>query len=143
MYAIRSYYEQDIGNSLEYIKKIAGERQAGVIESAFKEAMQNFGNVDLIFNLEENNGGTENLILLRAKIYYNLSRQPVKIMGRITSYNVCYTKLLRALGPEIARWLEEPAVIEVMLNPDGRLWVDRLGEGLAATDCLMDRNNFV
>ncbi|HCJ21328.1 MAG TPA: P-type conjugative transfer ATPase TrbB, partial [Erythrobacter sp.] len=32
---------------------------------------------------------------------------------------------------------EEPAVIEVMLNPDGRLWVDRLGEGLAATDCLM------
>ncbi|HCJ20432.1 MAG TPA: P-type conjugative transfer ATPase TrbB, partial [Erythrobacter sp.] len=26
---------------------------------------------------------------------------------------------------------------EVMLNPDGRLWVDRLGEGLAATDCLM------
>jgi type IV secretion system protein VirB11 len=24
-----------------------------------------------------------------------------------------------------------------MLNPDGRLWVDRLGEGLAATDCLM------
>ena len=28
-------------------------------------------------------------------------------------------------------------MIEVMLNPDGRLWVDRLGEGLAATDCLM------
>ena len=47
-------------------------------------------------------------------------------------------RMLRtALGCEIARWLEEPAVIEVMLNPDGRLWVDRLGEGLAATDCLM------
>ncbi|MCB2015792.1 MAG: P-type conjugative transfer ATPase TrbB [Sphingobium sp.] len=47
-------------------------------------------------------------------------------------------RMLRtALGAEIARWLEEPAVIEVMLNPDGRLWVDRLGEGIAATDCLM------
>lgn len=45
--------------------------------------------------------------------------------------------LRTALGGEIARWLEEPAVIEVMLNPDGRLWVDRLGEGLAATDSLM------
>jgi type IV secretion system protein VirB11 len=47
-------------------------------------------------------------------------------------------RMLRtALGPEIARWLDEPAVIEVMLNPDGRLWVDRLGTGLAATGCLM------
>lgn len=47
-------------------------------------------------------------------------------------------RMLRtALGGEIARWLEEPAVIEVMLNPDGRLWVDRLGGGLGATDCLM------
>ncbi|MCP5399176.1 MAG: P-type conjugative transfer ATPase TrbB [Sphingomonas sp.] len=48
-------------------------------------------------------------------------------------------RMLRtALGAEIARWLEEPAVIEVMLNPDGRLWVDRLGEGLATTDSLMN-----
>ena len=47
-------------------------------------------------------------------------------------------RMLRtALGPEVARWLDEPAVIEVMLNPDGRLWVDRLGSGLAATDCHM------
>jgi type IV secretion system protein VirB11 len=47
-------------------------------------------------------------------------------------------RMLRtALGPEVARWLNEPAVIEVMLNPDGRLWVDRLGAGLAATDCHM------
>jgi type IV secretion system protein VirB11 len=45
--------------------------------------------------------------------------------------------LRTALGPQIAAWLEEPAVIEVMLNPDGRLWVDRLGSGLAATDLLM------
>lgn len=39
--------------------------------------------------------------------------------------------LRTALGGAIAEWLADPAVIEVMLNPDGRLWVDRLGEGLA------------
>jgi len=43
-------------------------------------------------------------------------------------------RMLRtALGPEIAAWLEEPSVIEVMLNPDGRLWIDRLGAGIADT----------
>ncbi|MBO6767362.1 MAG: P-type conjugative transfer ATPase TrbB [Erythrobacter sp.] len=47
-------------------------------------------------------------------------------------------RMLRtALGDTIVAWLEEPAVIEVMLNPDGRLWVDRLGEGLSATACRM------
>ena len=39
--------------------------------------------------------------------------------------------LRTAMGASIARWLAEPAVIEVMLNPDGRLWVDRLGEGIS------------
>ena len=43
-------------------------------------------------------------------------------------------RMLRtALGPFIATWLEDPAVVEVMLNPDGHLWVDRLTEGLADT----------
>jgi type IV secretion system protein TrbB len=47
-------------------------------------------------------------------------------------------RMLRtALGPEIAAWLEEPSVIEVMLNPDGRLWIDRLGEGIGDTGCAM------
>jgi type IV secretion system protein VirB11 len=43
-------------------------------------------------------------------------------------------RMLRtALGPAIASWLEDPGVVEIMLNPDGRLWVDRLTEGLADT----------
>ena len=43
-------------------------------------------------------------------------------------------RMLRtALGPAIAAWLEDPAVVEVLLNPDGRLWVDRLTVGLADT----------
>ena len=41
--------------------------------------------------------------------------------------------LRTALGPAIARFLEDAAVVEVMLNPDGRLWVDRLSDGLSDT----------
>ncbi|UCI18444.1 P-type conjugative transfer ATPase TrbB [Mesorhizobium sp. B2-1-8] len=41
--------------------------------------------------------------------------------------------LRTALGAEITRLLDDPAVVEVMLNPDGRIWVDRLAEGLAET----------
>lgn len=41
--------------------------------------------------------------------------------------------LRTALGGSIARWLSDPAIIEVMLNPDGRLWIDQLGEGLSDT----------
>ena len=43
-------------------------------------------------------------------------------------------RMLRtALGPAIAAFLEDPAVVEVMLNPDGRLWIDRLSSGLTDT----------
>ncbi len=43
-------------------------------------------------------------------------------------------RMLRtALGPAIAGFLEDPAIVEVMLNPDGRLWIDRLSEGLSDT----------
>jgi type IV secretion system protein TrbB len=43
-------------------------------------------------------------------------------------------RMLRtAFGPAIARFLEDPAIVEVMLNPDGRLWIDRLSSGLADT----------
>src|SRR4051794_10647031 len=41
--------------------------------------------------------------------------------------------LRTALGPAIAAWLEDAGIVEVMLNPDGRLWVDRLSGGLADT----------
>jgi type IV secretion system protein TrbB len=40
-------------------------------------------------------------------------------------------RMLRtALGPAIAAFLEDPSIVEVMLNPDGRLWIDRLSGGL-------------
>ncbi|MBX5141253.1 P-type conjugative transfer ATPase TrbB [Rhizobium lentis] len=51
-------------------------------------------------------------------------------------------RMLRtALGPAVARFLEDPAVVEVMLNPDGRIWVDRLSEGLADTGEIMSSAN--
>ncbi len=37
-------------------------------------------------------------------------------------------KLRRELGPLVRGWLDDPTVIEIMLNPDGSLWVERLGE---------------
>ncbi|HQR90271.1 MAG TPA: P-type conjugative transfer ATPase TrbB [Caulobacter sp.] len=40
--------------------------------------------------------------------------------------------LRTAMGADISDWLAEPAVVEIMLNPDGQLWLDRLGEGLSA-----------
>lgn len=43
-------------------------------------------------------------------------------------------RMLRtALGPAIAGFLEDPTTVEVLLNPDGRLWIDRLSEGLSDT----------
>ncbi|MAM11205.1 MULTISPECIES: P-type conjugative transfer ATPase TrbB [Hyphomicrobiales] len=43
-------------------------------------------------------------------------------------------RMLRtALGPAIARFLEDDGIVEVMLNPDGRIWIDRLSQGLSDT----------
>ncbi len=41
--------------------------------------------------------------------------------------------LRTALGPAIAGYLDDPAIGEVMLNPDGKLWIDRLAGGLENT----------
>jgi P-type conjugative transfer ATPase TrbB len=44
------------------------------------------------------------------------------------------TRMLRtAFGPAVTRFLDDAEIVEVMLNPDGRLWVDRLAGGLADT----------
>lgn len=38
--------------------------------------------------------------------------------------------LRRALGAEILAALDDPLVVEIMLNPDSFLWVDKLGAGM-------------
>lgn len=46
-----------------------------------------------------------------------------------TSQQRLVQMLKTALGVQIIALLEEPAVVELMLNPDSHLWVDRLGTG--------------
>lgn len=45
--------------------------------------------------------------------------------------------LRRNLGDVCMRALEDERVIEVMLNPDGRVWIDKLGEGMSWTGYVM------
>ena len=40
-------------------------------------------------------------------------------------------KLRHALGEHICSALDDPAVVEIMLNPDGRLFIERLGQPIA------------
>ncbi|MEZ6001039.1 P-type conjugative transfer ATPase TrbB [Hyphomonas sp.] len=41
--------------------------------------------------------------------------------------------LVTALGDEIVAALDDPAVVEIMINPDGKLWVERQGSGRIET----------
>ena len=51
-------------------------------------------------------------------------------------------KMLRsAMGAAIASALEDPDVVEVLLNPDGTLWVDRLSSGRAPTGLKLSRED--
>ena len=55
----------------------------------------------------------------------------VSLKSEATSRSI---RMLRtAMGPAITGWLEDPAIVEIMLNPDGRLWIDRLAGGLSDT----------
>ncbi|HEX4182981.1 MAG TPA: P-type conjugative transfer ATPase TrbB [Caulobacteraceae bacterium] len=41
--------------------------------------------------------------------------------------------LRQALGPVIASALADRLVVEVMVNPDGKIWIDKIGEGRSFT----------
>lgn len=53
-------------------------------------------------------------------------------MAELRSHPRLVRKLQDALGDQICAALDDPAVVEVMLNPDGRLFIERLGQGMAA-----------
>ena len=40
--------------------------------------------------------------------------------------------LSRALGPAIAEALDAPDVVEALVNADGQVWFDRIGQGLVS-----------
>ncbi|MBA89089.1 MAG: P-type conjugative transfer ATPase TrbB [Phyllobacteriaceae bacterium] len=57
-------------------------------------------------------------------------------MSRARSHDRLVRKLQDALGEAICQALDDPLVVEVMLNPDGRLFVERLGQGMEAIGAL-------
>src|SRR3546814_10662624 len=57
-----------------------------------------------------------------------MAAEPIRLEARHRSARMLRT----AMGGAIAEWLAEPDIIEIMLNPDGRLWIDRLGRGIEA-----------
>lgn len=57
-------------------------------------------------------------------------------MSSAPSHPRLIRKLQEALGTAICSALDDPGVIEVMLNPDGQLFVERLGEGVTRMGAL-------
>src|SRR5262249_4779447 len=55
--------------------------------------------------------------------------QFLPIQKRLRAALACGARRWHAIGA----WLEDPAIVEIMLNPDGRLWIDRLAGGLSDT----------
>jgi type IV secretion system protein TrbB len=58
-------------------------------------------------------------------------------MTRLASADRHRTMLCSAMGSHVAEALADPHVIEIMVNPDGALWLDRLGEGRVDTHVQM------
>jgi len=53
-------------------------------------------------------------------------------MVQLRSHPRLVRKLQDALGDELCVALDDASVVEIMLNPDGRLFIERLGHGIAA-----------
>lgn len=53
-------------------------------------------------------------------------------MVQLRSHPRLVRKLQEALGDQICIALDDASVVEIMLNPDGRLFIERLGHGIAA-----------
>lgn len=57
-------------------------------------------------------------------------------IGQLPSHSRLIRKLQDALGDQICLALEDTSVVEIMLNPDGRLFIERLGHGIAAAGAM-------
>ncbi len=57
-------------------------------------------------------------------------REPIKLVAQASLALAPRIRMLRtAMGPEIAQALADLDVVEVLLNPEGTLWLDRLTSG--------------
>lgn len=50
------------------------------------------------------------------------------------------TMFQHAMGPDILKFMHDPKIFEIMLNPDGTLWVDTFDRGCIDTGIHMDAN---
>ncbi|KRE89451.1 conjugal transfer protein TrbB [Frateuria sp. Soil773] len=62
-----------------------------------------------------------------------MSMRPLDLSPAARSLDRRVRMLRTAMGPLISAALDDPDVVEVLLNPDGRLWIDRLSSGRAPT----------
>ncbi|MES5047138.1 P-type conjugative transfer ATPase TrbB [Rhizobium nepotum] len=53
-------------------------------------------------------------------------------MTQLLSHSRLVRKLQEALGDRLCSALDDSAVAEIMLNPDGRLFIEKVGQGIAA-----------
>ena len=51
-----------------------------------------------------------------------------KATEEVTRRNLA--KLRREMGDQVRAAMDDPKVVEVMLNPDGSVWTDKLGTGM-------------
>lgn len=57
------------------------------------------------------------------------------------SINRLYAKLRRALGRTICEALDDQKVVEIMVNPDGRIWIEKLAQGMYCAEELITPAN--
>lgn len=62
---------------------------------------------------------------------------PAHQVGLIESKRRLYEKLYRDLGHEIIGFIEDPDINEIMLNPDGSLWIDSVTDGMIRVSTLL------
>lgn len=55
----------------------------------------------------------------------------VKSVNQLRSHPRLVRKLQEALGDQLCFALDDATVVEIMLNPDGKLFIERLGHGIA------------
>jgi type IV secretion system protein VirB11 len=58
-------------------------------------------------------------------------------MTQLRSHPRLVRKLQDALGDQLCVALDDPTVVEIMLNPDGKLFIERLGHGIAPAGEMM------
>ncbi|RAN36341.1 P-type conjugative transfer ATPase TrbB [Hyphomonas pacifica] len=57
--------------------------------------------------------------------------------ARSQTYLRTETMLKTAMGPAVVEALDDPAIVEVMVNPDGKIWIDAHGDGRMETGTVM------